>query len=63
MNVLHRESADGGRILSVVIHPWMSGQPHRIKALAGALEQVMGHEGAWSASGEQILDAFETQSS
>jgi allantoinase len=63
MNVLHRESADGGRILSVVIHPWMSGQPHRIKALADALEAVMGHEGAWSASGEQILDAFETQSS
>ena len=30
---------------------------------ADALEAVMGHEGAWSASGEQILDTFQTQSS
>jgi len=60
MRVLHGESADsGGRLLSVVIHPWMSGQPHRIASLARALSTVMAHEGAWSASGSQILEAFE----
>ncbi len=64
MDVMHRESADqGGKVLSVVIHPWLSGQPHRIKALAGALEAVMDYEGAWSASGEEILTAFESQGS
>ena len=63
MRVLHDESADrGGRILSVVIHPWVSGQPHRIKALAGALSSVLTYHGVWSASGVQILDAFESQS-
>jgi hypothetical protein len=60
MRVLHGESADnGGRVLSVVIHPWMSGQPHRIAALAGALSTVMAYDGVWSASGSQILEAFE----
>ena len=62
MRVLHDESAEnGGRLLSVVIHPWMSGQPHRIAALSRALSTVMGFEGAWSASGAQILEAFEAQ--
>jgi len=62
MRVLHDESANsGGRLLSVVIHPWMSGQPHRIAALSKALSTVMGFDGAWSASGSQILDAFEAQ--
>ena len=59
MKVLYAESADqGGRILSVVIHPWMSGQPHRIKALERGLRSVMAYDQVWSASGAEILDAF-----
>jgi allantoinase len=62
MKVLHAESADqGGRVLSVVIHPWMSGQPHRIKALGRALASVMSYDHVWSASGIDILDAFQGQ--
>ena len=57
--VLHRESSpEDGRILSVVIHPWMSGQPHRIAALRRALSSVIEHEGVWIAPGARILDAF-----
>ena len=63
MRVLHAESSErGGRILSVVIHPWVSGQPHRIKALELALSSILGYDGVWSASGVQILDAFESLS-
>ena len=62
MSVLYDESARyGGRILSIVIHPWVSGQPHRIRALERALRAVVDHEGIWSASGAQILDEFESQ--
>jgi len=64
MKVVHREAGEqGGRILSVVIHPWVSGQPHRIRALDRALSSVMTYDGVWSASGEQILDAFLEQRS
>lgn len=57
--VIHRESSpDDGRILSVVIHPWMSGQPHRIGALRRALSSLIQHEGVWTAPGSRILDAF-----
>ena len=60
--VLYEESAEhGGRIVAITIHPWMSGQPHRIKALEGALAKIMEHSGVWSATGRQILAAFKEQ--
>ncbi|MGY0623600.1 MAG: polysaccharide deacetylase family protein, partial [Paraglaciecola chathamensis] len=34
----------GGRILSLNIHPWMLGQPHRIGALEQVLEYVMSQD-------------------
>ena len=61
--VLYEEAADGGgRIMAITIHPWMSGQPHRIKALHGALAGIMAHDGVWSATGQEILGAFKGQS-
>jgi allantoinase len=63
MSVLHDESDEqGGRILSIVIHPWVSGQPHRIKALAGILESMTRHRDVWVASGADILEQFKSQS-
>lgn len=60
--VVHRESSpDDGRILSVTIHPWMSGQPHRIAALTRALESLVGPDDVWSAPGSEILAAFRSQ--
>ncbi len=60
--VLYDEAAEqGGRIMAVTIHPWMSGQPHRIKALERALAHLMEHGGVWSATGAEILAAFKAQ--
>jgi hypothetical protein len=60
MTVVYDESsACNGRIVSLVIHPWMSGQPHRIRALRRALTNVMRYDSVWSASGSQILKAFQ----
>jgi len=59
MTAVHRESSStDGRILSLVIHPWMSGQPHRIQALRRALSSLVAHEGVWTAPGSRILEAF-----
>ncbi len=61
-DVLYREaSAADGRLMTVTIHPWISGQPHRIKFLKQALAHIMGHDGVWSASGAEILAAFKAQ--
>ena len=61
-SVLYGEAgAQGGRIMAITIHPWMSGQPHRIGALERALAKIMEHEGVWSATGAEILAAFKAQ--
>jgi hypothetical protein len=61
-NTLYRESeTHGGRIMAITLHPWVIGQPYRIKSLARALEHVMGHDGVWPATGAEILDAFKSQ--
>jgi hypothetical protein len=51
----------GGRVFTLTIHPWMSGQPHRIKALQAALSHAMGFKGVWSAPARDILAAFKDQ--
>jgi len=59
---LYKEAGErGGRVLSLGLHPWVSGQPYRIKAIAEALGYIMGHDGVWSATGTEILEAFTKQ--
>lgn len=59
--LLDESARQGGRILALSLHPWVLGQPHRIKHLEAALEYVMAQPGVWSASAGQILDAFAPQ--
>lgn len=57
-DVLSREAtAEDGRMMTLMIHPWMSGQPHRIGWLEKALDHIMAIDGVWSASGSEILGA------
>ncbi|MDY7574389.1 polysaccharide deacetylase family protein [Actimicrobium sp. CCI2.3] len=56
---LYRESAtQGGRVMAISLHPWVIGQPYRIKALEEALAHIMQHDGVWAATGSEILDAW-----
>ena len=61
-DVLYKESAtEGGRIMPISLHPWVIGQPYRIKALEDALAHIMSHKDVWAATGSQILDAWQPQ--
>jgi peptidoglycan/xylan/chitin deacetylase (PgdA/CDA1 family) len=61
-DLLYREAArHGGRILTVSLHPWIIGQPHRIRALQRALDHIMARAGVWPATGSEILAAFVAQ--
>jgi len=55
-----RAEADsqGGRILSLNIHPWLMGQPHRIAKLEKALEYITGLDSVWTAYAGEIRDAW-----
>jgi peptidoglycan/xylan/chitin deacetylase (PgdA/CDA1 family) len=58
--LLKEANDQGGRILSLNIHPWMLGQPHRIAALERVLEYVMDQD-VYCASAGEILSTYTSQ--
>ena len=52
---LYREAAERAKILSIAIHPYISGVPHRIKYLEAFLDYAKGHKGVAFWTGEEIL--------
>lgn len=59
--LLGEAETGGGRILTLNIHPWMLGQPHRIGKLEAVLDYVMDKKGVWSASAADIMREFQAQ--
>ena len=53
-DVLYREGAESGRIMCISVHPFLVGQPNKLRALDEALAYVTSHENVWLATGEQI---------
>jgi peptidoglycan/xylan/chitin deacetylase (PgdA/CDA1 family) len=60
--LLQEAQTQGGRVLALNIHPWLLGQPHRIKFLEDTLEYLMSKKGVWSASAAQISQCWQQQS-
>lgn len=57
-DTLYREGAESGRVMAIALHPYLYGQPHRLKYLDQALGYIMGHDGVWQATGEEIADWY-----
>jgi len=55
---LHAESAQRAKIVALAIHPYISGQPHRIKYLEQIYAHVAKFDGVLHWNGEQILDWY-----
>ena len=51
---LYEEGAESGRVMCIPLHPFLSGQPHRLQPLAEALEHIMSHPAIWMATGAEI---------
>jgi allantoinase len=55
---LHQEGAERPKILAIAIHPYISGQPFRIKYLEEVYEAMKAYPGVLHWNGEQILDWY-----
>jgi len=55
---LHGEGAERPKIIAVAIHPYISGQPHRIRYLEEIYEEVSRFEGVLHWNGEEIYRWF-----
>ena len=55
---LYAESKDRAKVMALAIHPYISGQPHRIKYLEAIYDYVGRFDGVLHWNGEQILDWY-----
>ncbi|MCH8280866.1 MAG: polysaccharide deacetylase family protein [Chloroflexi bacterium] len=57
-DTVYQDGAENGRLMVLNLHPWLIGQPFRIRYLAEALGYIMGHDGVWAATGSEIVDWY-----
>jgi len=55
---LYREGAERAKIMAIAIHPYISGQPHRIKYLEAVYEHISRYNGVLHWNGVEILDWY-----
>lgn len=55
---LYQEGADRAKIMAIAIHPYISGQPFRIKYLEAVYDHIAKFKGALHWNGEEILDWY-----
>jgi peptidoglycan/xylan/chitin deacetylase (PgdA/CDA1 family) len=56
---LYRDGRHNGRLFMLHLHPWLSGQPFRIRYLDTALATIMRRHGVWAANGSTIIDWYQ----
>jgi allantoinase len=62
-DTLYREGETVPRVMAIAVHPFVTGQPHRIGALDAALEYICSHAGVWRATGWEIVQHYLSQQS
>ena len=55
---LYKEGADSGRVMCIALHPFLIGQPHRVKYLEEVLDYIMSHEGVWQTTADDIAEYY-----
>jgi peptidoglycan/xylan/chitin deacetylase (PgdA/CDA1 family) len=57
-DVLYEEAGRSGRVMSLGLHPFVIGQPFRHPYLVRALEYILGHDGVWATTSDEIADWY-----
>lgn len=57
-DVLYEDGATTGRVMSICLHPFLIGHPHRSKYFDAALKHITSRQEVWLARGGEILDWY-----
>ena len=57
-DVLYEDGATTGRVMSICLHPFLVGHPHRSKYFAQALAHVTSRQEVWITTGSAIVDWY-----
>jgi allantoinase len=63
IDTIYRDAKASGRLLVLNLHPWLVGQPFRIRFLAEAIAHIVHRQGVWAATGAEIIDWYRGQTS
>jgi hypothetical protein len=55
---LYKESAERPKIMSIAVHPYLSGAAHRIAHVERTFKEILSRPGVACWSGEKILDWY-----
>lgn len=55
---LYAESAESGKLMNIGLHPHVTGQPYRARAIREFLDYVRDFDGVWWARREEIADWY-----
>jgi hypothetical protein len=57
-DVLYAEGRQRPRVMSISVHPFISGHPFRMKHIEAALGYIASHPDIWLATGGEINDWY-----
>ncbi len=57
-DTLYRESAENGRVMCLSLHPHNIGRPNAAKHLNEALQYILGHDGVWNTTADDIAEYY-----
>jgi peptidoglycan/xylan/chitin deacetylase (PgdA/CDA1 family) len=55
---LYAEGAESGRVMCIALHPYLIGQPHRIRYLDEILRYIRNHDGVWYTTADEIAEYY-----
>jgi allantoinase len=57
-DVLYEDGAKNGRVMSICLHPFLIGHPHRAKYFNEALKYITSRQEVWVTTGAEIIDWY-----
>ncbi|MBT6275778.1 MAG: polysaccharide deacetylase family protein [Chromatiales bacterium] len=55
---LYEEGATSPRVMCIALHPYLIGQPHRARYLDDVLSYILGHDGVWQTTADEIAEHY-----
>ena len=57
-DILYAEGGESGRVMCIALHPFIIGQPHRVRYLDRALSYIFSHDLVWQATADEIAEYY-----
>ena len=57
-DVIYGEAAENSKVMCIALHPYWIGRPEKAKYLDEALQYILGHEGVWNTTADDIAEYY-----